>query len=74
MRWNVTVNLTRPCDFDQIPKIKEPIRDRRFATREDIANVVHLLGTPFTHGAENAETGGSLIANDHHAVNFSSNL
>ncbi|GFY29680.1 transposable element Tcb1 transposase [Trichonephila clavipes] len=29
-----------PCDFDLILKIKEPIRGRRFATREDIANVV----------------------------------
>ncbi|GFT75595.1 uncharacterized protein TNCV_1135601 [Trichonephila clavipes] len=29
-----------PCDFDLILKIKEPIRGRRFATREDIANAV----------------------------------
>ncbi|GFR07309.1 uncharacterized protein TNCT_88081 [Trichonephila clavata] len=29
-----------PCDFDLIPKIKDPIRGRRLATREDIANAV----------------------------------
>ncbi|GFW68442.1 hypothetical protein TNCV_3299841 [Trichonephila clavipes] len=29
-----------PCDFDLIPKFKEPKRCRRFATREDIANAV----------------------------------
>ncbi|GFQ72043.1 histone-lysine N-methyltransferase SETMAR [Trichonephila clavata] len=27
-----------PCDFDLIHKIKEPIRGRQFATRENIAN------------------------------------
>ncbi|GFY45900.1 uncharacterized protein TNIN_320071 [Trichonephila inaurata madagascariensis] len=28
------------CDFDFIPKIKEPIRVRRFATQDDITNTV----------------------------------
>ncbi|GFS57526.1 uncharacterized protein TNCV_1401891 [Trichonephila clavipes] len=45
-----------PCHFDIIPKITEPIRGRRFATREDIANAVRLQVTRFTHGAANAET------------------
>ncbi|GFY35755.1 uncharacterized protein TNCV_4841321 [Trichonephila clavipes] len=43
------------CDFDLIPKIKEPIRGRWFTTREDIANAVRQQVTRFTHGAENAE-------------------
>lgn len=47
-----------PCDFDLIPKIKEPLRGRRFATREDIANAVRQQVTRFTHGAANAEADG----------------
>ncbi|GFU10160.1 histone-lysine N-methyltransferase SETMAR [Trichonephila clavipes] len=47
-----------PCNFDLIPKIKELIRDRRFATREDIANAVRQHVTRFKEGAENAETDG----------------
>ncbi|GFW47961.1 histone-lysine N-methyltransferase SETMAR [Trichonephila clavipes] len=47
-----------PCDFDLIPKIKELIRDRRFATREDIANAVREQVTRFTHGVANAEADG----------------
>ncbi|GFW97829.1 uncharacterized protein TNCV_1425921 [Trichonephila clavipes] len=46
------------CDFDLIPKIKERIRGRQFATREDIANVVRQQVTRFTHDAANAEAGG----------------
>ncbi|GFW82307.1 uncharacterized protein TNCV_3817881 [Trichonephila clavipes] len=46
------------CDFDLIPKIKEPIRGMRFATREDIANAVHQQVTQFTYGAANAEADG----------------
>ncbi|GFS99759.1 hypothetical protein TNCV_1095691 [Trichonephila clavipes] len=38
--------------------IKEPIRGRRFATRENIANAVRQQVTRFTHGAANAETDG----------------
>ncbi|PRD37063.1 UNVERIFIED_CONTAM: hypothetical protein NCL1_06748, partial [Trichonephila clavipes] len=38
--------------------IKEPIRGRWFATREDIANIVRQQVTRFTHGAANAEAGG----------------
>ncbi|GFX19023.1 uncharacterized protein TNCV_323281 [Trichonephila clavipes] len=49
-----------PCDFDLIPKIKKPIRGRRFVTREDIANDVHQLVTRFTHNAANAEVDGIL--------------
>ncbi|GFU96361.1 uncharacterized protein TNCV_89381 [Trichonephila clavipes] len=45
-------------DFDLIPKIKEPIRGRWFATREDFANIVRQQVTRFTHGAANAEAGG----------------
>ncbi|GFY36215.1 hypothetical protein TNCV_4845871 [Trichonephila clavipes] len=37
-----------PCDFHLIPKIKKPIRGRRFATREDIANAVRQQVTRFT--------------------------
>ncbi|GFT28439.1 uncharacterized protein TNCV_428561 [Trichonephila clavipes] len=37
------------CDFDLIPKIKEPVRSRRFATRKDIANAVRQQVTRFTH-------------------------
>ncbi|GFU01806.1 uncharacterized protein TNCV_1523121 [Trichonephila clavipes] len=39
------------CDSHLNPKIKEPIRGRRFATREDIANTVRQQVTRFTHGA-----------------------
>ncbi|GFV61673.1 uncharacterized protein TNCV_188311 [Trichonephila clavipes] len=46
------------CDFDLIPKIKEPIRGRRFAQREDIVNAVRRQMTRFTHGAGNTETDG----------------
>ncbi|GFX14231.1 uncharacterized protein TNCV_1767251 [Trichonephila clavipes] len=42
------------CDFDLIPKIKEPIRGRRFATREDITNALRQQVTRFTHGEANA--------------------
>ncbi|GFW25355.1 uncharacterized protein TNCV_5089201 [Trichonephila clavipes] len=45
-------------DFDLFPKIKEPILGRRFATREDIANVVRQQITRFTHGVANAEADG----------------
>ncbi|GFT53285.1 uncharacterized protein TNCV_4233771 [Trichonephila clavipes] len=44
-----------PCDFDLIPKIKEPILGRQFATREDIANAVRRHLTQFTHDAANGE-------------------
>ncbi|GFW48454.1 uncharacterized protein TNCV_1110131 [Trichonephila clavipes] len=47
-----------PCDFDLIPKIKEPIRGRWFTIREDIANAVRQQVTGFTHGVANAEAGG----------------
>ncbi|GFX62503.1 uncharacterized protein TNCV_413451 [Trichonephila clavipes] len=47
-----------PSDFDLIPKIKEPIRGRRFATREDIANAVRQQVTRFTHDAVNTEADG----------------
>ncbi|GFU47653.1 uncharacterized protein TNCV_3878451 [Trichonephila clavipes] len=47
-----------PCDFDIISKIKEKIRGRHFATREDIADDVHQQVTRFTHGAANAEVDG----------------
>ncbi|GFW65762.1 uncharacterized protein TNCV_585881 [Trichonephila clavipes] len=45
-------------DFDLIPKIKEPIHGRGFATREDIVNTVCQQVTRFTHGASNAEADG----------------
>ncbi|GFV40245.1 uncharacterized protein TNCV_1443981 [Trichonephila clavipes] len=54
MGWN----LIWPYDSDLIPKIKEPIRGRRFATREGIANVVRQQVNRFTHGEANAEAGG----------------
>ncbi|GFT14457.1 uncharacterized protein TNCV_4004271 [Trichonephila clavipes] len=44
-----------PCDLHLSPKIKEPMRGRRFATREDIANAMHQQVTLFTHGAANTE-------------------
>ncbi|GFS94525.1 alpha-1,3-mannosyl-glycoprotein 4-beta-N-acetylglucosaminyltransferase B [Trichonephila clavipes] len=44
-----------PCDFDLIPTIKEPIRGRWFATREDIANSVRQQVTRCTHGSANAD-------------------
>ncbi|GFT09635.1 uncharacterized protein TNCV_4948031 [Trichonephila clavipes] len=47
-----------PCDFDLIPKIKEPLRGRRFATGEGIANAVRQQVTRFTHGTANAEADG----------------
>ncbi|GFX68199.1 uncharacterized protein TNCV_1807551 [Trichonephila clavipes] len=47
-----------PCDFDLIPKNKEPIRDWWFAAREDIANAVRQQVTQFTHDAANAEADG----------------
>ncbi|GFX02686.1 uncharacterized protein TNCV_2011301 [Trichonephila clavipes] len=47
-----------PCDFDLTSKIKEPIRGKRFATREEIANAVCQQVTQFTHGAANAESDG----------------
>ena len=43
-----------PCDFDLIPKIKEPLSGRRFATREDIDKAACKLMTRFTHGEANA--------------------
>ncbi|GFV04030.1 uncharacterized protein TNCV_916541 [Trichonephila clavipes] len=46
------------CDFDLIPKIKEPIRGRLFATRKDIANAMRQQVTQFTNGAEKAEADG----------------
>ncbi|GFV40873.1 uncharacterized protein TNCV_1637571 [Trichonephila clavipes] len=46
------------CDFDLIPKIKEPIHGKRFVTREDIANALRQQVTQFTHGAANAEVDG----------------
>ncbi|GFX65081.1 ANF_receptor domain-containing protein [Trichonephila clavipes] len=39
-------------------KIKEPIRGRRFATRENIANTVRQQVIRFTYGAANAEADG----------------
>ncbi|GFV73961.1 uncharacterized protein TNCV_4601191 [Trichonephila clavipes] len=47
-----------PCDFDIIPKIKEPIRGRWFATREDIANAERQQVTRFTYGAANVKVNG----------------
>ncbi|GFV60102.1 uncharacterized protein TNCV_3886201 [Trichonephila clavipes] len=47
-----------PCDFDLIHKIKEPIRDKRFATREDIANAVRQQMTRFKHRAANTDADG----------------
>ncbi|GFS79444.1 uncharacterized protein TNCV_2369811 [Trichonephila clavipes] len=47
-----------PCDLDLISKIKEPIRCKRFATREDIAIAVRQQATRFTQGAANAEADG----------------
>ena len=47
-----------PCDFDLIPKIKEPLRGRRHATRENIANAVRQQVTRFTHVVANAESDG----------------
>ncbi|GFU73869.1 hypothetical protein TNCV_554971 [Trichonephila clavipes] len=38
--------------------IKQPIRCRRFATPEDIANAVGQQVTQFTHDAANAEADG----------------
>ncbi|GFS48036.1 uncharacterized protein TNCV_3599691 [Trichonephila clavipes] len=46
------------CDLDFIPKIKEPIRSRRFATREDMANAERQQVTRFLHSAANAEADG----------------
>ncbi|GFR29430.1 uncharacterized protein TNCT_458041 [Trichonephila clavata] len=54
---NWSIHRTLPT-FHLIPKIKEPICDRRFATREDIANAVCQHVTRFTHGAANAEADG----------------
>ncbi|GFT30474.1 histone-lysine N-methyltransferase SETMAR [Trichonephila clavipes] len=47
-----------PCDFDLIPKIKETISGRWFATLEDIANAVRQKVTRFTHGVANTEADG----------------
>ncbi|GFV30509.1 uncharacterized protein TNCV_944942 [Trichonephila clavipes] len=52
------IRRNSPCDFGLIPKIKEPKRSKRFATRENIANVVRQQMTRFTHGAANAEADG----------------
>ncbi|GFV89094.1 uncharacterized protein TNCV_4912931 [Trichonephila clavipes] len=46
------------CLFDLIPKIKELIRGRWFATREDIANAMRQQVTRLTYGVPNAESGG----------------
>ncbi|GFW28912.1 hypothetical protein TNCV_202351 [Trichonephila clavipes] len=46
------------CDFDLIPKIKEPIRGRRLTTREDIANAVCRQMTRSTQGVANSEVDG----------------
>ncbi|GFT31375.1 hypothetical protein TNCV_608151 [Trichonephila clavipes] len=43
------------CDFDLIPKITQPIRGRRFATREDIAHAACQQVIRFTQGAANAD-------------------
>ncbi|PSN47192.1 hypothetical protein C0J52_07872 [Blattella germanica] len=43
-----------PC----VHKIKEPLRGRRFATREDIVITGRQQMTRFTHGEANAEAGG----------------
>ncbi|GFY34859.1 uncharacterized protein TNCV_154321 [Trichonephila clavipes] len=45
-------------NFHTRPISKEPIRGRRFATREDLANAVCQQVTQFTHGAANAEADG----------------
>ncbi|PRD28460.1 UNVERIFIED_CONTAM: hypothetical protein NCL1_32332 [Trichonephila clavipes] len=45
-------------DFDLIPKLKEPIRGRWFATREDIANAVRQQVNLFTYGAANDKVDG----------------
>ena len=40
-----------PCDFDLIPKLKAPLRGRRFHTREDIANAVRREIARLDNGA-----------------------
>ncbi|GFU87094.1 histone-lysine N-methyltransferase SETMAR [Trichonephila clavipes] len=47
-----------PLDLNLFLKIKEPIRGKRFATGEDIANAERRQGTLFTHCAANAEDDG----------------
>ncbi|GFW14907.1 uncharacterized protein TNCV_1563691 [Trichonephila clavipes] len=47
-----------PCDFDLIPKIKKPVRGRRFTTRQDIDNAMRQQVTRFTNDAANAEADG----------------
>ncbi|GFV52690.1 hypothetical protein TNCV_2873611 [Trichonephila clavipes] len=37
------------CNFDLVPKIKEAIRGRQFATQEDIANAVRQHVTRFAY-------------------------
>ncbi|GFW88150.1 uncharacterized protein TNCV_218221 [Trichonephila clavipes] len=54
----VLQRINSPCDIDLIPKIKEPILARRFATREDIANAVRQQVTRFTDDVTNAEADG----------------
>ncbi|GFW65097.1 hypothetical protein TNCV_393631 [Trichonephila clavipes] len=40
------------CDFDLIPKIKKPVRGRRFVTREDITNAVRQQRASTSHEAD----------------------
>ncbi|GFV59099.1 hypothetical protein TNCV_649881 [Trichonephila clavipes] len=50
-------------DIEQNTFTREPIRGRRFATREDIATAVHQQVIRFTHGIANAETDGIQLQN-----------
>ncbi|KAJ4429286.1 hypothetical protein ANN_26290 [Periplaneta americana] len=49
---------TSDLQWARQPKVKEPLRGRRFGTRMDIANAVQQQMTRFTHGKENGETDG----------------
>ena len=56
LRWEVlehppySPNLS-PCDYDLVPKLKAPLREHRFRTRDDIAIAVRrLIMTNFKHG------------------------
>ncbi|GFV29270.1 uncharacterized protein TNCV_4603021 [Trichonephila clavipes] len=54
-RWDTCFNLqgrNSPCDFDLIPKIKELIHGRRFATRKDISNAARQHVTRWCANAD----------------------
>ncbi|GFW60353.1 uncharacterized protein TNCV_1844331 [Trichonephila clavipes] len=52
-----TIPTFRPLTLISFPRLL-PMRGRRFATREDIANAVRQHVTLFTHGAANAKADG----------------